>query len=51
MYPYWNFWFENKPSGNPGLQLAPTDGRERFQRQAKVGGTVGRGGTGACARG
>jgi hypothetical protein len=23
MYPYWDFWFENKPSGNPGQKFPP----------------------------
>jgi hypothetical protein len=22
IYPNWNFWFENKPSGNPGVRVA-----------------------------
>jgi hypothetical protein len=22
IYPTWDFWFENKPSGNPGWSLA-----------------------------
>jgi hypothetical protein len=26
MYPNWDFWFENKPSGNPG-------GRERKKEE------------------
>jgi hypothetical protein len=23
IYPNWDFWFENKPSGNPGLDVPP----------------------------
>jgi hypothetical protein len=32
IYPNWDFWFENKPSGNPGPRLHLVKRRLAFQR-------------------
>jgi hypothetical protein len=35
MYQNWDFWFENMPSGNPGLKFGY--GRQSFQILEKIG--------------
>jgi hypothetical protein len=33
MYPNWDFWFENKPSGNPELSCSSTSFRVAIKRE------------------
>jgi hypothetical protein len=47
IYPNWDFWFENKPSGNPGL-FRLKKSFERNLRHFKAQQTYG--GTSTCGR-